>query len=42
MKLTTIKHNEQNRMFGVRVGTYEGRAYARIDLWFVSFRVTKG
>jgi hypothetical protein len=39
MKLTKIDLDKDNRMLRVGFGKNEGRWFARVDLWFVGFRI---
>lgn len=41
MKLTTITMEPNNRMVRLGVGKHDGKWFARIDLWFIGFRLTK-
>lgn len=40
--ITKIALDKQNRMLRIGFGLNEGRWFARIDLWFVGYRFTKG
>lgn len=41
MTLTKISLDEQNRMIRLGFGKNDGNWFARVDLWFVGFRITK-
>jgi hypothetical protein len=41
MTLTKIKLDHQNRMLRMGVGKNEGNWFARVDLWYIGFRITK-
>lgn len=41
MTLTKISLDEQNRMIRIGFGKNDGNWFARVDLWFVGFRITK-
>lgn len=41
MTLTTIKLDKDNRMLRAGLGKNEGNWFARIDLWYIGFRITK-
>lgn len=38
MSVTTIKMSPENRKVRIGFGKYEGRWFARIDLWWVGYR----
>lgn len=40
MRLTRIPLNHQNRMLRAGFGLYDGKWLARVDLWWVGFRLT--
>jgi hypothetical protein len=39
MTISKIKLDKDNRMLRVGFGKNEGRWFARVDLWFVGFRI---
>jgi hypothetical protein len=39
MKLTRVDLDKQNRMLRIGIGKNDGRWFARIDLWYVGFRI---
>lgn len=39
--LTTISLDKQNRMLRIGFGKHDGRWFARVDLWFYGFRLTR-
>jgi hypothetical protein len=41
LTLTKIQLDQNNRMVRLGVGLHDGKWFARIDLWFVGFRLTK-
>ena len=41
MKLTKIKLNSDDRMLRIGFGKNKGNWFARIDVWFVGFRLTR-
>lgn len=40
MKIIKLKLDKENRMVRVGFGKNKGSWFARIDLWFVGYRVT--
>lgn len=40
MKLTKIPLDTNNRMIRIGIGKNEGNWFARIDLWFVGYRLS--
>lgn len=41
MTLTRINLDKANRMLRVGFGKNEGNWFARVDLWYVGFRITQ-
>lgn len=41
MKLTKIELDAANRMLRIGLGKHDGVWFARVDLWFVGFRITR-
>jgi len=41
MTLLKLTLEKQNRMLRIGFGKNEGNWFARIDLWFVGFRITR-
>lgn len=40
MTVSKIKMDSKNRMARIGVGLHDGKFFARIDLWWVGFRIT--
>lgn len=38
--ITKLPLDKKNRMLRIGVGLHEGKWFARVDLWFVGFRLT--
>ena len=41
MKLTKLNLDPANRMLRIGFGKNEGRLFARVDFWFIGFRITR-
>jgi hypothetical protein len=41
MTLSKIALNKDNRMLRLGIGKNDGNWFARVDLWFVGFRITR-
>ena len=41
MTLTKIDLDRQHRMLRIGVGKNDGNWFARIDLWYVGYRITR-
>ena len=41
MTLTKINLDRRNRMLRIGFGKHEGNWFARIDLWYVGFRIAQ-
>lgn len=41
MTLTKIHLDKNNRMLRIGFGNNEGNWFARVDFWFIGFRITK-
>ncbi len=40
MKLTKVQMDPLNRMARLGFGKHDGKRFARLDLWFLGFRLT--
>jgi len=40
--ITKLDLDEKNRMVRLGIGLHDGKWFARVDLWWVGFRLTKG
>lgn len=41
MKLTKISLDNKNNMLRIGFGKHDNKWFARIDLWFIGFRISK-
>jgi len=41
MTLTRISLDKDNRMLRLGIGKNDGNWFARVDLWYIGFRITK-